>query len=331
MKGSSKKIEVTETDSVEPDESPVTSASETVINDEKVEVKRTADDMPKADSAEELKVEIAPEATDKPAAVESENTSKKLSKSKFKGKLQPILIILFCIVNVGILAATNVMMRIPKKQASIVSLPTTDSSKQQVATTTATKATEKPVTKHYTSDALKLDFDYPSDWRITSNPDSTVITISSAQFDADQGGGSTTPARAEITIYAKYPENNPDVNNDSIVGANSESLTYKSPTKVQRKVTNLTYILPSTLPSAIEVASDNLTSAFVSGNLVYKTGDQVNAKTYKRVNPFIIFEVNACDSLCTETQGVVPMAVDTFQNLDYFKTAKDIIASMRFN
>jgi len=237
----------------------------------------------------------------------------------------------FAIINITLLAASIYVMRAPIKHVQSAALPaqkaSVTTSSVQETTATATKAAAEAVRSvHYVSDALKLEFDYPSDWRISSNPGNTYMTIQSAPFDTNKANGTTGKARAEITIYAKFPETTNDIADNSVISTDSEKLVYKSPTKVQRTETNLSLSRENSVSQ-----SGVVTAGFVSSDLVYKTNQLVGSKNYRKTNPFIIFKIRGCDDLCDQVDDFTPIAVDTFKQLTAYTTAKDIISSMRFN
>lgn len=229
----------------------------------------------------------------------------------------------FIVVNIAILTVTLIVLRQPKTQSTATKVSTADPGNSQ---TDVNKPPEPPKTQHYVSEALKLEFDYPSDWRIESNPDSTFMAIQSAQFDAKMADGTTAKARGEIHIYAKYPETTHDVTSTMVISADSEKLTYKNPTKVQRTETLLSFVRDASVKK-----SDAVTASFISSDLNYKSGQLVGSKNYQKTNPFIIFKVSECDEHCAQAVGVLPIATDTLKGLSQFETAKAIITSMRFN
>lgn len=250
------------------------------------------------------------------------------SGSKPKKFSKKLIITSFVLVNVVILASTVWLLAQPKKnQTSTKSdVQVSDTKSSNDASKNTDSIPEVAKTLHFSSSALKLEFDYPSSWRITSNPDNTYMSIQSGQFDLIQANGTQTKARAIITIYAKYPESSDDIGGSSVISATSEKLTYKNPTKVQRSQTNLTF----TRAKGVD-GPDNVTAMFISGDQSYTLGQLVSSKKYQTVNPFIIFKVNACDKLCSTADVIAPASMKVINELTVFATGKDIITSMRFS
>lgn len=235
---------------------------------------------------------------------------------------------LIILINAAIITATTIVLRSPKKQ----SVATTASSENTTGSNPEiNNNVEPPKNLHYVSDALKLEFDYPSDWRIESSPSNTFITIQSPQTEIKQANGETTKGRVVLEVHAKYTEyfnGTPAIIDDkSIIAEDSERITYKNPTTVQRSETNLSF----TRSANVGGSANGFDTVFVSGNLAYKAGAMVRTQAYKTINPFIIMYFNPCQE--DNCGAYVPPRVDkaAFKSNQAFSSAKEIIASARFN
>ncbi len=239
-----------------------------------------------------------------------------------RSKKRLIVYVLFVVINIAILVATLMVLKSPKQSSQTV----LKSAGSEGNTADATKPPETPQTLHYVSDALKLEFDYPSDWRIGSNPDNTYITIQSAPFQVNYTTGAQAKVRGYLTIYNEYPESNLDVESKSQIAAASEKLVYKNPTKIQRSETFLSFAHPSLYNN-----TNIVTAAFISSDLSYSPGQIVGSKNFTKTSPFIIFRLTECEDGCTQPSDLLPVSIDTMQQTTGLLTAKEIITSMRFS
>lgn len=292
----------------------------------RIDVSEDSADSDKPEPVEEPVVsDPEPENPGETVAPPSEATTEHQAKKPKRSKKKLLFITGFAVLNIAILAGTAWALKFPKTASSSVAttVTTTKSTDNSMDKTT----TEPPKTLHFNSDALKLEFDYPSDWRITSNPDNSYILISSAPFQIKQSDGTLTKVRAILTIFSKYVDTNVDVTSVDTIMSNSEKLVYKNPTKIQRKETFLSF-----KHSSLFTGTDIVTAAFISGDLQYKIGQSVGSKNFQKINPFIIFRYvddAECDDVCFGSQFGVSR--DVFQATTELETAKGTITSMRFN
>ena len=201
---------------------------------------------------------------------------------------------------------------------------------KETSDTTVSPASEPTTptvtTKHYTAEALKTDFDYPSDWYIASNGSDQIITIQSPHFQIKELNGKLSDAQVVIDITPKYSDNNyAFIYDDSRIVMPSEKLTYTNPTKVQRTETNLSF---AQFPGTTD--KNGLDILFVSGDQSYATGQTVGSKTYKTINPFIAIYIQDCFKGC-QALSTAQIDAATYRSTDMLTKAKDIVKSLRFN
>lgn len=250
------------------------------------------------------------------------------AKSK-RSKKRIFFYALIVLINAAILTATVIYMRRPDKQAGVAHQQTQGAGDINAD---STNTPEPPKNLHYVSDALKLEFDYPSDWRIESSPSNAFITIQSPKTDILQANGETSKGRVVMQIHAKYVDNFSQtpvtVDDATAIAYDSEKVVYKNPTTAQRKETHLTFSRSSNVGGP----ATGFDTIFVSGNLVYKKGAMARSQAYKTINPFIIIYVNPCLEDNCDTAYVPPrIQLETYQSMKTMTQVRDIIASARFN
>ena len=250
-------------------------------------------------------------------------------------KLRAFVIVVL-LLNVG-LAAGNERMYVkqlsydPKRGEDDRNLPTyaSPSSKTELANK-ATPAAPSTVstTLHYTSAPLKIEFDYPSDWHVSSSSDNSTIKLASAPFQFTAVGGKQTAATINIAItpVAKAAASFNSVNESDVIAANSETLQYTSPTKSQRSVTNVSFANDHGLKN------NNILSAFISGDLVYKIGDVVGSKKFQSIDPQISMHVDDCASgTCQQALSADVFTISDWHDNANFQKVKALLASLRLN
>lgn len=247
-------------------------------------------------------------------------------------KLMRLAVVVAVLVNVVMVGSSGYLFSVTKKSAAN---PDQASSKTNVALTQnqstdkTTAKPEEPKIVHYSSEPLKLEFDYPSDWRIESDPSNKNIHLSSPLIKLNLADGSSAQAKVVIVIDEKYPGQLPYiVDNEARIVDNSQVITYSNPTTVQRKETNLSF---SKVSSAKVLTDSGISSLFISGNYAYKKGELVSSKKYTGTNPFISVYASAClDSSC-DLFSAAEITPDTYKNSPTFQQVKTLLASSRFN
>lgn len=203
--------------------------------------------------------------------------------------------------------------------ASLASQPTTTGSKKSAAS--------EPTTLHYVSEPLKIEFDYPIDWRVSSSSDNSSVNLTSAPFPFTTGEGKQTKATINISMSpASATGSFLAVSDDNVIVTDSESLTYTTPTKQQRPMTNLSFV-------NYKIDKNNsILGVFISGSFSYKQGELAGSKDYKTVDPRIFLSVDDCASgQCRQAYLANYFTIKDWHTNPNFKKAKAIFESLRLN
>lgn len=260
-----------------------------------------------------------------------------IPKSTAKRYKLKIFILLIVLLNIGV-GAANGRLYVHKQQAHTAALASNDERNLKPLPVSASKSSANAVTDlevgpvnqdptlHYKSEPLKIEFDYPKDWHVSSSSDNSSINLTSAPFQF------TTVERkqsnATINLSLTPSKDNPifSVNDSDVIAANSENLAYAAPTKQQRTVTNVSFI------NQVLAAKGSISAAFISGNLQYKQGDKVGTQNYKSVDPQIYLYVDDCASgQCGQASVADNFTIEDWHNNPNFKKVAALIVSLRFN
>jgi hypothetical protein len=238
-----------------------------------------------------------------------------------------LLIVLFVLVNLGLAGANGYLMTNKKSDVPTVAVTATK------ATTTSKKAGAKVTastdikTLHYVSKPLGIEFDYPVDWRVSSDAANTSISLTSAPFSFTDTSGQARAANISLSITpasqagATYTV----VYDGDVIGADSESLTYAKPTSGQRKQTNISFA------STSNTNPKELSYGFVSGTYVYKSGDAVSSQEHAKVDPQIAFYINPCGNEKCQALNTTSFAISDWKTNSNLQQVKALLESLRIN
>jgi cytoskeletal protein RodZ len=163
---------------------------------------------------------------------------------------------------------------------------TQHTSNQQPQQTTPKQETTIP-TKHYDSATYTLGFDYPQTWTVTDT--TAKLTVASPTVSMKTADGSTSNGHVVLTIQnqqttiAGYPAGGADA------VLESQKLTYKQPTPVQRAQTYLTYLSYGT-------KAGGLNALYVTGDNGYQKDQTVPLTDVVKGNPLISVTFQSCTS-----------------------------------
>lgn len=243
-------------------------------------------------------------------------------------KKKPILVglLIFVLVgNVSLAAASYYLHGKSKKVSAISSVPQMTVKTTPTSPSTGTTSAPVVTTLHYTSSALNLEFDYPVDWRITSTSGDKDIELQSAPIKFTDYTGKPRTGTIQVSIVAKDTGNNfASITNTSSVIANSLALTYKNPSSVQRRSTNLTFVNSQSAdnPQAFD-------AVLITGNLAYHLGQTLANQNYLSVDPEISAYVSSCPEAQCFYQALGSLSYSSWQSNTDLQKIQSLITSMR--
>jgi hypothetical protein len=237
-----------------------------------------------------------------------------------------LFIAAFLLANIAMIGTSLALLSNKKQQPAQQKKQSTNIVAKEPSQTPPAASTSPASSKHYVSKPLSMEFDYPSDWHISSDSGNKSIKIASPSTDILDDTGRSVNSKVEIDVVLKYPDYpNELVNDSSMIVEPSEPIKYEKPTSTQRKQTNISF-------ARFEGPDSSILSMFISGNLVYSKDQMVKSKNYQSIHPFITIHINSCseDPSCSGI-GVSWITIDTYHNNLMLRQAAKIIKSMRFN
>ncbi len=214
---------------------------------------------------------------------------------KKRGWLKWLLLVLLVLLLAG--AAGAYYLRTHNAKAA-----KTSSSSNPPSAQASTDAKPKPiVTQNYESTNFNLSFDYPETWTVTDKGDGK-LTVTSPQMDLKSATGATKTGTIVLTITATGQNLGGFDSGNGTAVRDSEKISYKKPTQVQRAQTYLTFVQYST------TVQTGIDAIFVTGDFGYQKEQAVPKVDMAKLDPVI----NATFWQCKVDQcntGVTPLTV----------------------
>jgi hypothetical protein len=189
--------------------------------------------------------------------------------------------------------------------------------KKQTATTQPAKAVP---TKHYDSAGYSIGVDYPEDWTVTDN--TTKLTIVSPTQSLEAATGSMVNGHVVVTVQNQqtsipgYPEGG------AIEVLESQKISYKQPTPVQRAQTYVSYLSFG--------KTNALNAMYVTGDFGYTKDQAVPMGDVVKANPLISITFQSCtsDDCATGTPTMLVLPADKWAATAYAKQITALLQSI---
>ncbi|HEY4160664.1 MAG TPA: hypothetical protein VGM08_01245 [Candidatus Saccharimonadales bacterium] len=173
-------------------------------------------------------------------------------------------------------------------------------------------------TKHYDSSTFTLGFDYLQTWKVSDTP--AKLTVTSPAMQLATGVGAKTSAQVVVTIQNQQSAIPGFPAGGAVAALNSDHLTYKQPSAVQRAQTYMSY-LSYTGPT-------DLDAIYITGDSGYQPGQQVPMSDIVKGNPLISVSFNACsDENCTSPKPVT-LSAHAWQSAAASKDVANLVESL---
>jgi hypothetical protein len=178
-------------------------------------------------------------------------------------------------------------------------------------------------TKHYDSTNYTLGFDYPEGWTVADN--TTKLTVTSPAVKLTGLDGTAVNTHVVITVQNQqatipgYPATG------AVAELDSDKLSYKQPTAVQRAQTYLSYLGYH--------KENGLDQLFITGDNGYKQGQQVPMTDVAKGNPLIsvTFETCSTSDCASGTSALTTLLASAWKNTVSDKQVVALLQSLQLN
>lgn len=170
-------------------------------------------------------------------------------------------------------------------------------------------------TKHYDSSNYTLSFYYPAAWTVSDT--STKLTVTSPATWLKSAADASVDVHAVVVIQNQQTSMPGFPSGGAVAALESDKLTYKQPSSIQRAQTYLSY-LSYTRP-------DDLDALYVTGDNGYQQGQAIPMADVLEGNPLISVDFERCsNSTCTgSTNGPVTLRASDWQAT---KVSKEVVS-----
>ena len=292
----------------------------------------------KEDTSEDITADVAHDAhvdatadqapSAEPAATAVAQSTDK--KSRFKPSKKQIIVAIVVIFNIAVFqTGSHLFVRnsqVPATQEDVNAVADKNTAVEKPSTGDTSDKQTKPKNLHYDSNALKLSFDYPIDWRVGTSSGDKEVSLTSGKFDFKNSLGATEQGKIVLSIVSKDAAgtNFNAVMGDETATSVSEKIVYSNPSTVQRKQTNLSF-----LGHDAELANSSFNMMVITGDYSYKKGDPITAYSYKTIEPRITAYIDTCEDSC-QAFNIGSISVDTWNSNAELIKLKEIIKTLRF-
>lgn len=189
---------------------------------------------------------------------------------------------------------------------------------QQSQDQSAAGSTDNSLSQTYTSDFLRLNFNYPGSWKVTE--DNNAITVKSSKVNYMLSDGSETEGYFKIYIKKGASDSDGNYLGKGYAIAPSEKISYSQPAPGQRKETYLTNFGLDT--------PDNFSYFIMQGNFNLKKGDTLGPKFASEPDSFLVAGGFATDQ---DKDGLATqiLSADSFAQNQVYLTALEIVKSLQ--
>lgn len=237
-------------------------------------------------------------------------------KAKTRKRRWPVIVALLIIIA----AATAGAYWFGSHKAAAPATKGPETTQQNVKSDTQAATT---TTKHYDSATYTLGFDYPVDWAISDTAAKLTVTSPAMRLAGTDGSAHETHVVVTIqnqqTTIPGYPSNG------ALAALESDHLTYKQPTAVQRAQTYLTYLSYH--------QQNGLDQLFITGDNGYQQGQNVPMSDIVKSNPLISVSFETCASAdCSSgNTAVATLQASDWKSAAANKQVTELLQSMQLN
>jgi len=201
------------------------------------------------------------------------------------------------------------------------SAPAKKTSTAQASQQQSAQAAAAP-TKHYDSVTHTLSLDYPGNWVVSDTADKLTVTspaLKVASLNGAATGHIIVTIQNQQTSIPGYPSAG------GIANLDSDKLTYKQPSSVQRAQTYLSYVAYQS-PNGVD-------TLFLTGDNGYQSGQQVPMSDVVKGNPLVSVTFATCTSDNCVNGPVKPITLlaSSWNKAAFKPQVVELLQSLTFN
>jgi hypothetical protein len=205
------------------------------------------------------------------------------------------------------------------------SSPAPKTSTAQTASPKPAQTTKAPLTTHYDSNTYTIGFDYLQTWKMADT--ATKLTVASPVMQFTTAAGKQVSGHILMTVRHKQTVISEFADGPARAALESQKLTYKNPTSIQRAQTYLSFLR---FASAQDTGLDAL---YITGDIGYMEGQAIQMADVTTGDPLInvTFANCASDDCSTGTVTLYDVALNTWQLKTVSQPVTDLLQLLTLN
>jgi cytoskeletal protein RodZ len=191
----------------------------------------------------------------------------------------------------------------------------------QAATDDTAKTAEEP-TEVYNATAFNMQFNYPTDWKVTAGPNNTIVTTS-PPTQLKLANGKTQTGQIVMTVQHKQTSLPEFTKGNALAVRESEKMDYGKPSQAQRASTYLSFLNYS------QSTSKGIDGVYITGDFGYVKDQYIPQGDILKADPLITVTFRACkDSACTSVGDLATLATSTWDDKSFVKPIMTMLESI---
>lgn len=174
--------------------------------------------------------------------------------------------------------------------------------KQPVKQPAQQTSTTQTATKHYDSSSLTLGFDYPADWQVAET--AAALTVTSPKQQLQTADGQQAAGQVRVTFRKQQKNLSEFSAGPATAVLESQKLTYKQPTAIQRAQTYLSFL------GYAGSRVSGLDALYITGDNGYQQDQSVPMSDIVKSDPLISVTFFSCSNTPCTLAHMTPLTLD---------------------
>jgi uncharacterized protein (UPF0333 family) len=228
-------------------------------------------------------------------------------------KIVILVVVILCIAGAG----GYVLMKHHKKPAPVATTHSTTTKPPAAVTTT----------KQYNSAQLGVTFSYPSNWTVTEDDTSNVITVQSPAMSLTSATGSKVTGEVSMTINQQTPSLPMFTAGNAVAVLASQKINYTNPSSSQRAQTYVSF-----LQYEATTTEGALDGVYITGDSGYQKQQAIPEVDIANVAPLVRVTFAQCSNAkCTGNTSALSIASTSWNTTTFSQPILAMLESLDFN
>ncbi|MBA3757335.1 hypothetical protein H0X09_00490 [Candidatus Saccharibacteria bacterium] len=193
--------------------------------------------------------------------------------------------------------------------------------KAQSAQNTSSESSKiETTTSHYSSTELKLEFDYPADWKVTDTPGSGRLSVASPEIQLTDQDGKKVTGQITMAIRSKGQPLPEFDKGNAVAARSSEKISYTKPSQNQRATTYISFLRYASSPQA----QGDFDGIYITGDTGYQKDQAIPKADFTPIDPGVSVTFTSEGAQLTVSDNI-------WDDPSFSKPIKDMLQSLVIN